>query len=655
MADLEQLQKDLQKQEEIKIEEHIIGEPQHMEVPQQINEGNVHMEAPILAREIQANAQAQIVVPQDQVQVQQEQIVQVEETKREKKQREKVEAQQRKEKELRKKQREQNMTAAKQLVDEETRIALSNPETSNYNELAPTVNYVESQRMFERMILDKVQDERVKFQLYDRIRTLQSMTTEWQKARHIARYRSIEINARLIDKGYKHNAITEVLCDEMEKTDEQLEEIIRIMGEIERDLVIAMHHEPVEIDGVLNVPEVICDLPYEEYEYTKDKNIPRALKEQEEEFIAQYIEANHCQAFEAKVVYRELFITMPMVDEEFTYLESMRKCENPDLKKFRKYTEMDVYKNIYNRRHNLANPATLRGYEFAHKNIQMTRQAMSKESGLKEDGYLEEISKKIGIPKEEVKYKLDKSVETIMKHIESKSAYNIRIPNTDILSKILQGGRFKSQMETGTSCAELDAEQRKDFAQQNLGANVAAMSPSDYEIYGYMSSSDKLKEFSYNGGKNSCGTAQYGNLIVTLKKDRMKDRTTFSLGDSLSLRFRLAPTKLTAPNSDALNVLDTFYPEQVVKMAEKIDSGADVYVEADIIKKLELLYLELQYHGGVTIDDIESITMVTNYNNPQLEDVVKNMEQDYPEDLLKELKILGIKTFKNDGDTVSEV
>lgn len=199
---------------------------------------------------------------------------------------------------------------------------------------------------------------------------------------------------------------------------------------------------------------------------------------------------------------------------------------------------------------------------------------------------------------------MDDVADNLKKLIDSNDLC-MRVPDADVLSKILDDGRFKTQFETNTSKGTLAHDFRKGATEALFGADVDKLEPRDFEKYGYLGSSDLKQDFKRNNAR------QYGDIVVRFKKENLVARTTITVGDSLGAELIGVPvTKPSALAFPARNL------EREMKASVK--SGGNAFVEIfednDIIDVNRIIedfnrpYFELQYHGDLGVSDIESIT-----------------------------------------------
>lgn len=210
----------------------------------------------------------------------------------------------------------------------------------------------------------------------------------------------------------------------------------------------------------------------------------------------------------------------------------------------------------------------------------------------------------------------------VIKRMIAISEPKSRVPDQKVLKMILNDGRFKSQHEINSSKGTLDPEYRKRAAKKMFGVDTGKALDSDYEIYGYLWKEDYADDILFNDSAEG-----YGDVIVKFKKDIMQ-RTTFTIDDSLGpvMNDMMVPSLANeiTPSWRARS----HYTDQIKKMK----AVADEEIHKKILDELGVRYIEAQYHGGVSIDDIEEV--VYTYR-----EFLKGID----EDLVEKLKEKGIK------------
>lgn len=222
------------------------------------------------------------------------------------------------------------------------------------------------------------------------------------------------------------------------------------------------------------------------------------------------------------------------------------------------------------------------------------------------------------------------------------NAFRMRIPaeNTRIVEAIISEGRLKTQFETGWSAGEMDTKLREE-ASRGLFGYTEKISAPEYEKYGYLGSKNLIDDTGVYIGN-------YGEGIITLKKENMMDRTTMTIGDSLYK----APTEdnpgdcIASKVNNIDSIICQFDPVFAGRrtrdeLAEKIEKHG---IEKASQIAGDYFYYELQYHGTVSLEDIDSITL----KKRQWEEIANKKE------LAEKLKKNEVKALYIEGRKVKE-
>lgn len=159
-------------------------------------------------------------------------------------------------------------------------------------------------------------------------------------------------------------------------------------------------------------------------------------------------------------------------------------------------------------------------------------------------------------------------------------------------------GRFKTQFETGSSGGCYDKDLRNRVTESMFG--VQNIGTTNHEKYGCLLDKDLMHAFKSNA-------TGYGDTLVRLKKD-IYSRTTFTIGDSLNKRGQnrtFAPSLATSPDISSLSrhSAPSFYGTRFKKSdTNPVDALLDLINNNSYAE-----YIELQYHGEVTLDDVEAV------------------------------------------------
>lgn len=150
----------------------------------------------------------------------------------------------------------------------------------------------------------------------------------------------------------------------------------------------------------------------------------------------------------------------------------------------------------------------------------------------------------------------------------------IRVP-VDVLDQVLTDARIKSQFETGTSAATMNPEYRR--VAENKAHGIAPEVTNEMRpVYGFVDDPTSTKE-----------TAGYGEIVFRVKP-KVAGRTSMSFGDSLYMDGASVP--LGTPEvsrRDLVNAMGTFWRRGD---PDRTENG----------------YQELQFHGGLSTDDVET-------------------------------------------------
>lgn len=198
---------------------------------------------------------------------------------------------------------------------------------------------------------------------------------------------------------------------------------------------------------------------------------------------------------------------------------------------------------------------------------------------------------------EEMEEQIEKDIKDILD--ENDMATRVSMENLD---KILEDGRIKSQFETGKSSTTINADIRKEMEQTLFGYNLD-LEDSLRPIYGY------LTNFK-NGfdGSSTNGSIMYGNVAIKLKKSNLSNRTTFTFGDSLDgTRWDVkVPSLFTNPSKISISAnrsLTDNYGKFIGKLPKDLKGITE-----------NIPYVELQFHGGVSIKDIEKVYIYKSFD-----------------------------------------
>ena len=223
-----------------------------------------------------------------------------------------------------------------------------------------------------------------------------------------------------------------------------------------------------------------------------------------------------------------------------------------------------------------------------------------------------------------------------IKNVEENSAFFMRY-KSEKFENLTETNKFMNLFETGTSSGVPNTNARMIASKNLFGHNLDKESFVSSEKYGYLSSKDFLKDIEFFSKRH--GTSQYGDIIINFNKDKIKDRITYTLDDSLLA----GATKAAVPGDFNKNLslgIDKYNLKKYYEVLKNLSESDDAISLTKEIKKENgfFRYVELQYHGDITLDDVNEICFT--------EDLPK-------EDIIKILKDKNIKLFRlEDGKIV---
>jgi len=183
-------------------------------------------------------------------------------------------------------------------------------------------------------------------------------------------------------------------------------------------------------------------------------------------------------------------------------------------------------------------------------------------------------------------------VEAKLSKFAKEAAVYIRVPGNEILEKII-GDRFKSQFEAKASVSIDSTDLRSKAENESMGYSQDTAAK-DRPIYGYLARNNAVNSEEGYHVKN------YGNIAIRLKPE-VKERTTFTGGDSLDAKMLASP--LLKPSAASLvnfqdNHSDTFGHALTAKHLGDVVNDDSQYVETQIHGQVHPHEIaELVYHG----------------------------------------------------------
>ena len=225
-----------------------------------------------------------------------------------------------------------------------------------------------------------------------------------------------------------------------------------------------------------------------------------------------------------------------------------------------------------------------------------------------------------------------------IKNIEENSAFFMRY-KSQYFEKLIETDKFMNLFETGISGGVPNIEARMKVSKNLFGHNLEKETFIFSEKYGYLSSKDFLEDIDFFSKRY--GTSQYGDIIISFNKDKIKDRITYTLDDSLLAGATKAVVSGDFKDNLSLGI-DKYNLKKYYEILKDLSENNDAISLTKEIKKENgfFRYIELQYHGDITLDDVNEICF----------------SKDLPkEDIIKILKDKNIKLFRLEDEKIVEI
>jgi hypothetical protein len=188
-----------------------------------------------------------------------------------------------------------------------------------------------------------------------------------------------------------------------------------------------------------------------------------------------------------------------------------------------------------------------------------------------------------------------------------------------VLEQIIKDGRFKTQYETQTSNGFMDEHnETRALVEKTYFGYPKDLPISQRPVYGYLVREGLAEDKDFQ----KWSLSQYGMVTIELKDD-VKDRTTFTLDDSLGSaeadggdytpsKQRIEPIPMKDPDPDDYTVA---MPTALSKEMGFPEPTRDF--------ENEVSYIEAQVHGGVRVEDIKKVVFASKDDEIYLRDDLK--------------------------------
>ena len=156
---------------------------------------------------------------------------------------------------------------------------------------------------------------------------------------------------------------------------------------------------------------------------------------------------------------------------------------------------------------------------------------------------------------------------------------------------------LKNLQETGNSGGATNVQARINTSHGNFGTSKTVQAE-EFEKYGLLAEKDVNKRV---------GRDWYGHTTIRWKKDKVN--ATFTMGDSLDDYEFIAPSLVTDPKITSIAARNGRNIKCVdLNQFKGIQQASKKGIDDMLDEMPDVHYIELQYHGQLTMDCIESVT-----------------------------------------------
>lgn len=247
------------------------------------------------------------------------------------------------------------------------------------------------------------------------------------------------------------------------------------------------------------------------------------------------------------------------------------------------------------------------------------------------DARIKDVSKYLKISKKGALQEINKRFQDVI----DASVFGVRVTG-DSLEKILDSGVLKNQFEVGNSRGIFDLSNRTDVEKKVLNI-MENTSVGDRPVYGMLFpeiASKKTKNYYTAYNSPGFGYSDFAGGVIVLKKDKVIDNTTVTLGDSLMYKSQLVASKANDYQfhgaADAENLISSAFVDVPGNAPAK---------ELGIEDLFPYHYCEIQVHGSDqhSINNIEEILF---YNEPSENLKIKMQDKNISWRVISNISIL---------------
>ena len=255
-------------------------------------------------------------------------------------------------------------------------------------------------------------------------------------------------------------------------------------------------------------------------------------------------------------------------------------------------------------------------------------------------------SKKLknGTPFSEVRF----VVENFLKELIENNDFCRQVNDNESILSSIMAEHFKNQFETGMSQALLSFNSRKRVVNQvfgvplkiidnMLGKKIKTVAKNGKNVH-IFKNGNKFEKYGYLTKNENAHTslARYGNIKFIFKKNSLLGRTTMTFGDSLVNSRSIVASRVTNPKIESIpgviensySSLKLLYGLITLNKVKSTDDAMDVIetYNRDAFKHISCsgaAYVELQFHGDLTKDDIAECYIPSTVDN-NIKSIIKD-------------------------------